>query len=103
MSITHAVNRPLGTPLVLAIHGWEPSEWAPADLPSGAEVPICVAALDRTGRPWVFRFLGDCGLDLAIDPDGNERPTYTHDGSAPAGVPADLWQAVCDALEVSAG
>ena len=92
-------NRPTRQPLVLAIHGWEPSEWAPADVAPGAEVPICVAALDAQGRPWIFRFLGDCGLDGAIDPDGHEHPTYTHDGSTPTGMPFTFLDTKTNTIE----
>ena len=50
-----------------------------------------VVVTDEQGRPWVFTFNSDPGLDVAIAPSGQQFHTYTHDGSTPKGVPETLW------------
>lgn len=54
---------------------------------------------DEQGRPWVFTFNSDPGLDVAIAPSGQQFHTYTHDGSGPKGVPEVLWFTMLDLID----
>jgi hypothetical protein len=54
---------------------------------------------DEQGRPWIFAFYGDCGENIAVTPDGRRIHTYTHNGSAPTGVPEVLWFTTLDLID----
>lgn len=58
-----------------------------------------VAVADEEGKPWIFTFNSDPGLDIAITPTGEQLDTHTPDGSGPAGVPEVLWFTMLELLE----
>ena len=50
-----------------------------------------VAVTDEQGKPWLFTFNSDPGLNMAIAPSGATFETYMYNGNCPAGVPEVLW------------
>lgn len=68
------------------------------DIGSGPDIVVVNEEANASDGHWIFTFHSDPGLNRAIHLVGNgvtaDWATYTRDGSAPEGIPSQVWDIV---------